>query len=371
MIWQPPQPHYHHAGITWRVHRSWHDKKPGNYLLELIHPEVAGVRGALLSQGQLSLMPADDPRLPSLKDEAGNGVLMSYRPMMRAIIRADGRYIKVFRPGAALVPAERCAQMQALLDPAVFVSPPVLRSTDDVIDFGVLPGRTLGGIGEDNLTVSEETFSGAWDRWARAWTAQVSTPADPVRRRVLATLPAHTPESEAANIERWLNRWLRHTEGIEELAARRALLQARAEAVTANLFRTDPDPLVWGHGDLHDKQVLVSPHTPLGMLDFDDAARAEAARDLAILDVHLDLRRRRHSLSPPRYRRAHAHVLAVANQLDVTPERFETYSDACWLRLACASLPSRTALALGVLDERAGRRHAVNYSSAEATDTRS
>ena len=155
---------------------------------------------------------------------------------------------------------------------------------------------------------------------------------------------------------RWLKRWLRHTEGVPELESQRETLRARAEHITANLLGTAPDPTVWTHGDLHDRQVISrNGGSPFGLLDFDDAAQSEAARDLANLDVHLELRLRRNTLTPPRYAEAHAAVMEIAEQLQVSAGRFETYSDASWLRLACSPLPARSNLATAVLEERAQR----------------
>lgn len=367
MIWHPPQSNYvDETGTAWRVHRAWHDRKPGEYVLEVLAPGRAGVRGAHLSQGSFELLPEDDPQLPALRTERRHGEIISHRPYMRAIIRAEGRYIKVFRPGSAAVPAERCAQMAALLDPAAFRAPEVLHSTEDTLVFSVLSGPTLGEIGEDHDTVGAREFSGAWEEWSRAWLAQQGATTDPARRKVLDTLPVHSPEAEVADVARWVKRWLRHTENVPELTAQCDALRATAEHVTAELLRTAPDPLVWSHGDLHDRQIIAGDgRSPLGMLDFDDAAQAEAARDLAILDVHLELRLRRNSLTPARYLKAHAEVLRVARRLQVTPVRFDAYSDACWLRLACSSLPSRSSLATAVLAERI--KHHESFGSTTLT----
>ena len=118
---------------------------------------------------------------------------------------------------------------------------------------------------------------------------------------------------------RWLKRWLRHTENVPALETQRETLHAKAEQITTDLLGTAPDPMVWTHGDLHDRQVIVRKgRTAFGLLDFDDAAQAEAARDLANLDVHLELRLRRNSLTPARYVEAHTAVMAVAEHLRVS-----------------------------------------------------
>lgn len=368
MNWHPPQPNYvDETGTPWRVHRAWHDRKPGEYVLEVLTPGRAGVRGAHLSHGRFELLPEDDPQLPALRTERRHGDIISHRPYMRAIIRAEGRYIKVFRPGSAVVPAERCAQMDLLLDRGAFRAPAVLHSSPDTLVFSVLSGPTLGEIGEDHVTIGDKEFAGAWEEWSRAWLAQLDAASGTARGKVLATLPVHSPEAETADVARWVKRWLRHTENVPELAAQCEALRATAEHVTADLLRTAPDRLVWSHGDLHDRQIIAADAgSPLGLLDFDDAAQAEAARDLAILDVHLELRVRRNSLTPDRYLVAHAEVLAVARQQQVSPARFDAYSDACWLRLACSSLPSRSTLATAVLEERIRQREAFGAAPVTA-----
>ena len=161
----------------------------------------------------------------------------------------------------------------------------------------------------------------------------------------------------------WLrvDRWLRHNQDVPGLSSQRRAMLDRAEQVAANLLGTPPDPLVWAHGDLHDKQIIATDGaSPLGLLDFDGTSRAEAALDLATLDAHLELHLRQGLLTPSRYLTAHTQVLAAAEELQVSPERFHAYSDALWLRLAASPLPGRLALALGVLAERAERGQAIS-----------
>jgi aminoglycoside/choline kinase family phosphotransferase len=353
MNWHSPVPPsaVDSSGQTWQIHRAWPDKAVGDYLLEVVAPGRAGVRGAVLRAGVFELLPEDDPALPSLRGEARHGELVSYRPHMRAVIRAGASYIKVFLPGGAIVPAERCAQTEAILDPGTFTAPRVLRNSPDVIVFSAVAGRTLGDLGDDHAGLGDEAADRLWERWQLAWTAQVGSSAG---HAALAALPVHSPEVEVADLRRWVKRWLRHHNDLPEAAAHGAALGARADEVTRNLLRTAPDPPVWAHGDLHDKQILAAGgSSPLGLLDFDDTAQAEAALDLANLDVHLELHARQHRTSRGRYAAAHSRILAAAEELDVTPDRFHAYSDGAWLRLACSPLPKRSAMALAVLDERA------------------
>ncbi|MGY2744909.1 phosphotransferase [Pseudarthrobacter sp. O4] len=371
MNWHPPLWNYtDDAGAAWRVLKAWHDKEPGEYLLEVVAAERPCVRGAHLSHGHFELLPEDDPELPALRTERQRGEIISHWPYKRAIIRAEGCYIKVFRPGSALVPAERCAQMNILLDAGAFTAPKVLQSSPDILVFSTLSGPTLGQIGEDYVTIGEKEFAGAWEKWSRAWLAQLSAASDASRRTVLSTLPVHSPEVEAKAVSRWLKRWLRHAEDVPELASQRETLRARADFITANLLGSAPDPLVWAHGDLHDRQIIAGDgRSPFGLLDFDDAAQAEAARDLAYLDFHLERRLWRNNLTPARYLKAHTEVLAVAEQLQVSPDRLDAYADARWLRLACSPLPSGSSLATRVLEQRV--KHRQSFGSTTLVASRS
>jgi hypothetical protein len=306
-------------------------------------------------------VPQDDPGLPALRAEARHGEIIAYRPNKRAVIRAEDRYIKVFRPGRAIVPAERAAQMDTLLVSGTFTVPTLIRSAPDVLVFSTIPGRSLFELGQDHTTVSDDSFARVWEEWSRAWTGQLSAPEGTSRHKVISALPTRSAGVEAVNLWLWVDRWLRYSENFPEASLQRDAVRATADAVTENLLRTAPDPLVWAHGDLHDKQIIgqsigVDGRPPLGLLDFDEAAQAEAALDLANLDVHLELHARMDRMTPARYLAAHTQVLAAAEQLHVSPARFHAYADATRLRLAClySFLPGRASLAAGILDELAG-----------------
>ena len=341
-------------GTTWQVCRAWPVMTPGDYVLEVRAPGRPGVRGARLRGGRFKLIPPDDPKLPALRAEAERGEIISYRPHRQAVIRAEGGYIKVFRPGRALIPAQRCAQVDILLGTVTFTTPKILfRNSPDVIVFSAIPGKTLAELGSAEAAVGDGSFTSAWEKWSRAWAAQLGSVSGPAAQRVLNSLPLHSPEAEATELWRRVDAWLRHHENVPELSAPGDALRAAAEQVAANLLRNPPDPFVWAHGDLHDKQILVTDGpSPPGLLDFDSTARAEAAFDLADLDVHLELHLRQNRLTPARYVAAHTRVLAVAEELHVSVHRFLAYSDAIWLRLACSPQPGRLSLALAVVAER-------------------
>lgn len=342
-------------GTTWQVCRAWSVGTPGDYVLEVRAPGASGVRGARLRSRRFKLIPPDDPKLPALLGEAGEGDIISYRPYRQAVIRADGHYIKVFRPGRALIPAERCGQMDVLLHAGTFITPRILlRRSEDVIVFSALPGRTLSELGSKEAAVSDEVFTSAWEKWSHAWVAQLGAVSGPRADTVLNSLPLRSADVVATELRERVNSWLRHNENVPESWAPGQDLLAAVEHVAGNLLGSSPDPLRWAHGDLHDKQILVSEGaSPPGLLDFDSAARAEGAFDLADLDVHLELHLRQDHMMPARYLTAHAQVVAAAQELNVSPRRFLDYSDAFWIRLACSPLPGRMSLALAVLAGRA------------------
>lgn len=342
------------AGTSWQVRRAWPHRTPGDYVLEVLTPGMPGVRGARLRQGRFKLLPLDDHKLPALQAEAQQGQLVAYRPYDRAVIRAEDRYTKIFRRGRAAIAAERYAQLGVLLDAGTMTTPRILaQRSQEVVDFSTIPGPTLF---EVNSTPDDESFAAAWQKWSRAWVAQVGGTRSTAARGVLSALPLHSAELEAAKVWRSVNLWLEHTQNTPASSSRGEALRAAAENVTSNLLRTAPDPPVWAHGGLHDKQIIATDgESPLGLLDVDLTARAEAALDLASMDVFLELRLREGRMEPGRYRTAHAQVLAAAEELHVSPERFHAYSDARWLRLAYMPLRRRCSLVLAVLAEKSYR----------------
>ncbi|WP_244208450.1 phosphotransferase [Arthrobacter oryzae] len=245
--------------------------------------------------------------------------------------------------------------MATFLDAAgAFTTPRILRSSEDVLVLSTLQGPTLYQLGENDSAASDESFAWEWEKWARSWIAQLSLPHGRAARSFLDSLPLRSAEVEAADLRRCVNRWLRHFENVPEMSPQASALRAVAEDVTRNLLGTAPDPLVWSHGDLHGEQIIVAGgRSPLGLLDFDEGAQAEAALDLASMDMRLELRRRRNHMSRACYHTAHLQVMAVAQELHVNPDRFHAYSDSLWLREALVPRPGRLDMATAVLDERA------------------
>ena len=337
MNWHPPVPAHvtDAAGTEWSVRRAWPGPLAGDYDMEVQEAPGSGVLAAQLRHGSVDPVPRDDPLMPALAREAAKGELLVHRAHKRAVIHAGNQYIKVFRPGRATEATVRHV-LAASVAGRFFATPRIITAGPDVIVFSSLPGRSYYELDQDHAILTNEAFAAIWIQWSHAWAATVSLSSSPLHRPTLERLPEHTAETEAANLQRWIDHWLRHSAGVPEAAPARAALQERAEAAVTALAGTPSDPLVWAHGDLHDKQLLgLGAQAVPGLLDFDESCRAEAALDLANLDVHLELRLRQHLLTTRRYVIAHRSVLATAHELHVSPHRFAAYANCTKLRLAC------------------------------------
>ncbi|MFE4227971.1 phosphotransferase [Arthrobacter sp. NPDC056886] len=338
MGWHPPVP----AAVldadntAWQVIRAWPDDSAENYVLELGTPHRPGVRAAHLRAGQLELLrDGRDRRLPALKHASPLGEVVVHRAHKRAVVRAGEHYLKIFRARQADEAVGRHARMNELLAAGDFLTPEIVSSTPGCLTIMALPGRSLFELGIDPA-VSDAMFEKAWQKWSRTWVRQHSLARTPAHRPSLEALPPRTAAVELESLQRTVSLWLVHAQDIPAAQPERTAVRAAAGQTAQKLLRTAPDPLVWSHGDLHDKQIFTAgPGAPLGLLDFDEAGRAEAAADLANLAVHLQLRLRQHRLSAERYQTARRHVIATAEELLVTPARFDAYASATRLRLGC------------------------------------
>ena len=338
MGWHPPVP----AAILdadnteWQVIRSWPDDAAEDYVLELAAPGLAGVRAAHLRAGQLELLRRGrDRRLPALKHASPLGEVVVHRAHKRAVVKAGEHYLKIFRARQSDEAVGRHERMNELLGAGDFLTPEIVSSTPGCLTLMTLPGRSLFELGIDPA-VSDVVFENAWQKWSRAWVRQHSLALAPAHRPTLEALPVRTAAVELARLQHTVNLWLVHAGDIPAAQAERAAVRGAAGQAAQKLLRTDPDPLVWSHGDLHDKQIFtVDPGAPLGLLDFDEACRAEAAADLGNIAVHLQLRLHQHRLTAERYQTARRHVIATAEELHVTPARFDAYAAATRLRLGC------------------------------------
>ena len=162
-----------------------------------------------------------------MRAEAQQGELITYRPYDRAVVRAPGRYIKIFRPGRAAVAAGRCPHLDILLAAGTFTIPRILsRRSRDVIVFSAIPGPALYESGGGGSTTGDETFAGAWEKWSHAWVAQLNRPQGPAGQSALDGLPLHSAELEATTMWRMVNLWLHHNENVPEPASQRDALRA-------------------------------------------------------------------------------------------------------------------------------------------------
>jgi hypothetical protein len=336
MSWHPPVPIAvpDTNGTSLLVRRAWPDETAGHYVLELKAPD--GVRAAHFRAGQLELLPKGrDPRLRALAQVARQGEVVVHRAHMRAVVRTGDRYSKIFRPSRSADSMARHAGTVELLDSEDFRAPEIVSFTPGCLTLTGLPGRSLFELGNDSA-VSDAWFETAWQKWSQGWVRQQSRARSAAHRPALEALPPRSAAVELENTHRLVHLWLLHAQNVPEAEAQRNAVRAAARQIAAQLLGTEPDPLVWSHGDLHDKQIFAAgPDAPLALLDFDEAARAEAAADLANLSVHLQLRLGQGRLTAARYQTAQRHVLAAVDELGVTPARFNAYANATRLRLGC------------------------------------
>jgi hypothetical protein len=353
MSWHPPVPAEirDSKGHQWRVIRSWPQATAGDYVMEVFTPERPGVRAARLQSGQSHVLPAGrDRSLPDLLQLAPLGEVIVHRARRRAVVRSGDRYFKVFRLNYAPEAAARHTRMSRILD-AEFLTPEVISCTPGCLTLSGLAGRSLFELGQDP-GINQSAFERAWRQWSQGWVRRQDLARSPAVRPTVQELPPRPAAIELENLQRLVDLWLVHAGDIPEAEAQRRAVRAAAREVADQLLMPEPDPLVWSHGDLHDKQILVqAPGAPLGLLDFDEAGRAEAAADLANLALHLQLRLRQGRLTAERYQFARGQVIAAAEGLRVTPARFDAYAKATRLRLGClySFRPQWTALAEGLL----------------------
>ncbi|MCB5275632.1 hypothetical protein BJG92_03183 [Arthrobacter sp. SO5] len=354
MSWHPPVPAVirDSKDRPWQVIRAWPQATAGDYVMEVSTPDRPGVRAARMQAGKSHVLPAGrDGGLPDLLELAPLGEVIVHRAWKRAVVRSGDRYFKVFRRNYAAEAADRHTRMSLLLDGEDFLTPDVLSCTPGCVTLSGLAGRSLFELGQDP-GVDAAVFEGAWLQWSQGWVRQQGLARSRALRPAAEALPPRPAAVELENLQRLTGLWLVHAGNIPEAEPHRRAVLAAAADVSDRLLRSEPDPLVWSHGDLHDKQILVqAPGAPLGLLDFDEAGRAEAAADLANLAVHLQLRLRQQRLTAERYQYARRQVIAAAEELRVTPARFDAYAKATRLRLGClyAFRPRWTALAEDLL----------------------
>jgi len=265
-----------------------------------------------------------DRRLKALAPLVADGrcELLVHRPERRAVLRRcdlDGSttYVKVARDRdrvAVLVErAERAAAVAAATRDRLRT--PRLHHVD--ADRGVLELEELAGTSLFDLAAGAG-WGRAWTETGRALTALHDGPIGDV------DLDVHRATDEAGVTCRWLDR-----------AAAFGLLPAvDAEAILAPLIDGNPATTGLLHRDLHDKQVLVEPGRPVGLLDLDTLAVGERALDLANLVSHIELRVLQGRRTAAEGAAAAAALLRGAAPDTRTRHRIEAYAMATRLRLA-------------------------------------
>ena len=236
--------------------------------------------------------------------------MVVHRAHKRAVLHAGDTYIKVFRPEQAPAAARNHMLATAPLAGGPFRTPALTGARPDVLVFSSLAGRSYlrarPGPGHRHRRLLCQDVG----EWSRAWTDTVVRANGSAFRGILEQLPLLDAEEELAKLRRWIDHWLLHSEGIPEAAPGRAALVAQADAVRQAFWPGATIP--WGGRTatcMTSKYWAADKAGAPGLLDFDEACRAEAALDLANLDVHLELRRRQKLLTARRFAIAHASIV--------------------------------------------------------------
>lgn len=313
------------------VTRAWPHREPDRLVIEGRDPSgrlragyarrTAGGHGL----GIRVLEPGVDPKLPALQRLSRGADLVVHRAGRRAVLFDGERYLKIVRGDIRELAAtmERCAVLAA---EAGFRAPHV-RQREGALELSVVAGTPL-----------QETTGSAWadglrawaDRWAGFVGPGVVGPAVVGPAVVRSADPGEHAVHDAAAEQAVLARWVERTEGWHRLPA--DTLRPTLDRAS-RMLAAAPMPLGVAHRDLHDKQLITGAEP--GLLDFDTAALAEPALDLANLAVHLDLRAAQGLLDESERRWGRGVVVAVARSLQVPEQRWHAYELATRLRLAC------------------------------------
>lgn len=294
-----------------RVRRAW----PGAGRDLVV--EVIGAQGRLLAgrwaheARQPTLEPYGcDPALPALPRWATAGEVVVHRHRRRAVVRCADRFVKLVRKRGDTLAAVMAATGARAAE-AGYRTPAVLGSDAHTVELSVVDGQPLGRCGP-------ERWPAALVDWADRWPGLVNQPA--------SELPTHDAAAETAVVESWVDKASRFHPACAPLlrpAARQVAAMLAEPAMAAGV----------AHRDLHDGQILVG--DGIGLLDFDTAARAEPALDLANLAVHLDLRVAQGVIDADVRQRCRAVIDDLAAGIGVPEQRMRAYAAAARVRLAC------------------------------------
>lgn len=269
--------------LHWR--RAWPGAEPGCLVVEVTDP--AGRVLAVLSTPSGARVVEDDPRLPALRDvRAGGARVVAHRAGKRAVLALPGdpvpAFVKVASPRATARAVDRLHAVTALLAGTPGAPRlPVLQHTGDpargVLVVEPMPGRPLAEL------VRAGDPAAACEAAARVGEVLAALAAVPNPGR--GGLPRHTPGDEADVLSRSVEDAVAYGAVRGDLSRR---LHAEADSAAAALRALPPVGGVLAHRDLHDGQVLLDGRS-VGVLDWDTAAVADPAQDLANLLAHLDL----------------------------------------------------------------------------------
>lgn len=310
-------------GALWAIPgilRAW-PAKSGRVAFECRDQE-GRLRAGILDprQGGPRLLPyAGDPALPALSPDLG-GRLVVHRAGRRAVVLAEDRVTKLTRPGRARPSPTSLEAFEAFAGMGLRV-PRILRADEDRIDLELVPGRSLGELGDAGIA--------GWQRLAQAW-GRLRPPS--------TALPLHSPAHEARVLYQWYERATSY--GILEEATQdphavpalgRAVEAACAELEAGGLGSGGPVPTLC-HRDLHDGQLLWDGQD-LSLIDLDTPALAEAALDLGNLMAHAELMALQGRLSPQGHDRVQGLLEDMAAASPTTGARLRAYHHGARLRL--------------------------------------
>lgn len=292
---------------TWPVayvhrSRSWTVRSQLGTAWGALSPEKAAIE---------PVEPADDKRLPGLARALRSGQLVGYRWGRRAVVRSDDGYVKVLRPSRVEALVDTHRRLHEAEIPVRF--PRIVSANGDGrVELEALPAASVHDLirsqRSHRLALPIERIAEALaDLHGIHRGAGPSGPSADDRPEIWPATVARA-EPDAAN---------------------------RLELIAAQLPPLRPVPPVLIHGDLHDKNILVSDRS-VGLIDLDGVRIGSAEDDLANLGVHLQLRCLQsgrplavgEELAVRLYRR-------YRNLREISPDRLHAAERHTWFRLAC------------------------------------
>lgn len=254
-----------------------------------------------------SVSPADDAELPGLRAALRRGRLLGYRVARRAVVATDESYLKVLRPKRS----EPVTSIHEWITDAQqdLTFPRVIGSDQGVIELAAVSGLSLHQLLRDTTHELAATV----EHVSRGIAALHRIPAP----SFLTVRKLDDPET-----------WVKTVAIVEPRAA------AALRSAMNTLPKVEARPTVVVHGDLHDKNVLISGEN-MGLIDLDGVGLGTPEDDVANLAVHLELRGLQAGC--PRVGRSLSDRLVATYQGDrrLDPVRLDAVKRHTWFRLAC------------------------------------